>query len=256
MPSFCTAQWTTTDPCRARHNAEPHSNQRPCDACQQYPPATTQHPTASSLHTPELTHKHPQALAAHPTKPMLHYPFAQPTSYLRSRHPRSRPGPAAEAHTPRVLSHWPDEVPSGRPTAQHSQPQPTHAVHDTMQSDTATSNHVMLVSNTQAATFAHPSSHTNIHKRSRHPAQSPCHTIRVHSQPATHAHDIHARAPVQQQKHTLHVSFLTGTMKCRPVEYLHSTVNRNRPMPCTTQCSATLQPATMSYACQHSGLHW
>jgi hypothetical protein len=122
-------------------------------------------------------------------------------------------------------------------------------MHDTMQDSIAISNHGVLVSdtntslqqssNTQQVAFTLPTSHTDIHKQSPHPAQTSRYMIHAHSQPATHVHFIHSRTPVQQQPHTLHVSFVTGTMKCRHAEYLYSTVNRIRPMPCTTPCRAT-----------------
>jgi hypothetical protein len=138
-----------------------------------------------------------------------------------------------------------------------------------MQHSTATSDHVMLVSKTypppkqpptQRLAFTHPSSHANIHRRSPQTARCPRKTIRAHSQPATHANDIHARAPVQQQPHTLHVSSLTGTMKCRHAVALHSAVNRNR-QHCIQrpyhayQLSVTTSQSTQQVAFTHPTSH-
>jgi hypothetical protein len=77
--------------------------------------------------------------------------------------------------------------------------------------------------------FAHPSSQTNNHTRLPQTTYSPRLATSECSQLATHAHYIHARAPVQQQPHTLHLSFLTSTIKRSPAVQLHSAVNRTDP---------------------------
>ena len=119
--------------------------------------------------------------------------------------------------------------------AQHCNNQPCHACQQHLHT-TAT------LPKTQPLAFAQPSSNTNIHMRTPHTAQSPRHTMHAYKQPATHFSNIHARAPVQQQPHTLHVSFQTGTMKCRHAVVLYSTINRNRPMP-LRHYAEQLQPA-------------
>jgi hypothetical protein len=64
--------------------------------------------------------------SAHRTQratPTPHDSCRKPASYSRQQHQCPRPGPAAAAHTPRVLPHWHNEVPFGRRSAQRSQPQ-------------------------------------------------------------------------------------------------------------------------------------
>jgi hypothetical protein len=141
----------TSDNAMLVSKSRQYCNQQPSYACQRHLHATAailRHTASSSLHIPELTHKHPQAFGAPRAKPTPNHACAQPASYSRSQHPSPRPDPVAAAHTPSVLPHRHDQVPSRRCSAQHSQPQPTHDAYDPMQSNNATSNHAMLVSDT------------------------------------------------------------------------------------------------------------
>jgi hypothetical protein len=171
-------------PCKTQCSTTLHSATISCLSAK--PHNILQH-TPSSLHTPELTYTQPQVLAAHSTKPTLHDAFVSLASYSRSRHARPRPDPVAAAHTPRVLPHWHNEVPSHRRSAQKSQlhrsvPSTTicrqqcdkRQCHDRQNQQPATKT---PSNNKPSDHLTHPSSHTHIHKSSPHTAQSPRYTM-------------------------------------------------------------------------------